>query len=130
MLTNLPCQFRRYSQLHFIKPLLKPTKSNRPHVPVMLNETLEYLNPDKNEVFIDMTFGSGGHTKKILESAENVKVFALDRDPTAINYAKQLAEEYPNRLIPLLGRFSELPNLLKQHKVKQNSIHSIIWWWH
>lgn len=126
ILTNLACQLRRYSQMHFIKPLIGASKCNRPHIPVMLNETLEYLNPSKNEVFIDMTFGSGGHTKKILESAENVKVLALDRDPVAVDYAKQLAEEYPKRLIPLLGRFSELPDLLKQHNIKQNSVDGIL----
>jgi receptor-type tyrosine-protein phosphatase gamma len=101
-------------------------KVSRRHVPVMLNETLEYLNPSENEVFIDMTFGAGGHTKRILESAPNVKVFALDRDPTAHKLAIELSEEYPNRLVPLLGRFSELPNLLNDHNVKYNSIDGIL----
>lgn len=97
-------------------------KATRRHVPVMLNETLEYLNPRENEVFVDMTFGAGGHTRRILDSAPNVKVFALDRDPTAHKLAQELAEEYPNRLVPLLGRFSELANLLKDHNVRFNSI--------
>lgn len=114
------------SSMHFIKPLIKPVRSNRPHVPVMLNETLQYLNPSRDEVFIDMTFGSGGHTKKILESAENIKVFALDRDPVAYDYAHELAKDYPNRLIPILGRFSELPTLLEQQGVSHNSIDGIL----
>lgn len=100
-------------------PAQKPT---RRHIPVMLNETLEYLQPSENEVFIDMTFGAGGHTRKILDSAPNVKVYALDRDPTAFKLAQVLSEEYPDRLVPLLGRFSELPNLLKEHNVRPNSI--------
>lgn len=101
-------------------------KINSRHVPVMLNETLEYLNPRNNEVFIDMTFGAGGHSRKILEAAPNIKVFALDRDPTAYKLAQELSEEYPNRLVPLLGRFSELPNLLRDQNVRLNSIDGIL----
>lgn len=92
----------------------------------MVNETIEYLKPSDGEIYIDMTFGAGGHTRKILDSTEDVKIFALDRDPTAHNFAIELSKEYPNRLIPLLGRFSELPQLLKQHNVRQKSIDGVI----
>jgi receptor-type tyrosine-protein phosphatase gamma len=107
-------------------PAINPANFKKPHVPVMANETIEYLKPNDNEVFIDMTFGAGGHTRRILESNSSVKVFALDRDPTAYKYAKKLVEEFPNRIIPMLGRFSELPQLLKEHNIKQNSIDGIL----
>lgn len=41
-----------------------------------------------------MTFGGGGHTKEILNTAPEVTVLALDRDPTAICLAQQLAKEH------------------------------------
>ncbi|KAG5671852.1 hypothetical protein PVAND_002025 [Polypedilum vanderplanki] len=120
MMLRTIASFRYLSTQHVIKQNLNDQKI--PHIPVMLRETLEYLKPSKNEVYIDMTFGAGGHTRKILEAAENVKVFALDRDPVAHEYAKELSQKYNGRLIPLLGRFSELPNLLKQHNIRFNSI--------
>jgi 16S rRNA (cytosine(1402)-N(4))-methyltransferase len=95
------------------------------HTPVMLNEVIRHLKPKDNEIYVDMTFGAGGHTKKILDSA-NCRVIALDRDPTAHEKAHQLAKEYPNRVTPLLGRFSELPNLLKDHGFGQSSIDGIL----
>jgi 16S rRNA (cytosine(1402)-N(4))-methyltransferase len=114
---------RRLSTQHVVKT---NNDQSRPHTPVMLRETLEYLRPTRGEVYIDMTFGAGGHTRKILDSAENTTVFALDRDPVAHNFARELSQQYPNRLIPLLGRFSELPELLKQHNVKFKSVDGIL----
>ncbi|XP_011498559.1 PREDICTED: probable methyltransferase-like protein 15 homolog [Ceratosolen solmsi marchali] len=96
------------------------------HVPVMVEETLKYLNLSPGDTIIDMTFGAGGHSKKILESIPDVKVFALDRDEVAISCAKKLAERYPGQVIPLVGRFSELLSLLKNHNVKKNSIDGIL----
>ncbi|KAJ2942149.1 hypothetical protein O0L34_g11065 [Tuta absoluta] len=91
----------------------------------MLNEAIKHLNPKDNDVFIDMTFGAGGHSRRILESAD-CKLITLDRDPTAYEKAKNLAEEYPNRVTPILGRFSELPALLKEAGVSQRSIDGIL----
>ncbi|CAK9814376.1 Probable methyltransferase-like protein 15 homolog [Anthophora quadrimaculata] len=88
----------------------------------MVKEVLHYLKPSPGKVFVDMTFGAGGHSIKILESSPDVKIFALDRDPVAYKHAQSLAEQYPGQVIPLLGRFSELPQLLCEHKVKMNSI--------
>ncbi|CAD6240882.1 GSCOCG00008972001-RA-CDS [Cotesia congregata] len=98
----------------------------RPHTPVMVNEVIKYLKPSAGETFIDMTFGAGGHSTRIIESAPNIKIYALDRDPVAHNYAKIMAEKYPGQIIPLLGRFSELPGLLKEQRVLPNSIDGFI----
>ncbi|KAG6442551.1 hypothetical protein O3G_MSEX002395 [Manduca sexta] len=91
----------------------------------MLNESIKYLNPKDKELYIDMTFGAGGHSRKILETAD-CNLITLDRDPTAYERAKRLSEEYPNRVTPLLGRFSELPKLLKENNIRQSSIDGIL----
>lgn len=96
------------------------------HVPVMEETVVQYLEPMPNQNFIDMTFGAGGHTTRILESAPNTRVIALDRDPLAHKLAIELAKRYPGRVVPLLGRFSELPKLLKDINVKQSSIDGIL----
>lgn len=41
-----------------------------------------------------MTFGGGGHTKAIMNMVPGVTVLALDRDPTAISLAEQLAKQH------------------------------------
>ncbi|KAG5885103.1 hypothetical protein JTB14_017278 [Gonioctena quinquepunctata] len=98
------------------------------HIPVMAEEVLKYLKPqkDKTETIIDMTFGAGGHSRKLLETYPNIKIFVLDRDPIAINYAEKLAEEYPFQVVPLLGCFSDLPALLESKGIKQNSVDNIL----
>ncbi|XP_049304777.1 probable methyltransferase-like protein 15 homolog [Bactrocera dorsalis] len=96
------------------------------HVPVLCEQAINYLNPGPRKIFIDMTFGAGGHSKHILEKHNDIKVFALDRDPVAYELAISLSKEYSNRLIPLLGKFSDLPKLLKEHKIKKHSIDGIL----
>ncbi|GLV43545.1 uncharacterized protein CBL_04087 [Carabus blaptoides fortunei] len=97
-----------------------------PHTPIMVQEVLDGLKPCNNQTFLDMTFGAGGHSLQILKSAPNVRILALDRDPTAYNYAVELSKLYPNQIIPMLGRFSELPELLKKENIKQNSVDGIL----
>ncbi|KAF2899775.1 hypothetical protein ILUMI_06412 [Ignelater luminosus] len=99
---------------------------NPPHTPVMVQEVLNYLKPQPDRVILDMTFGAGGHSRRILESAPNIKLLALDRDPVAFDYMTKLNEDYPNQVIPLQGRFSELPDLLKTHNIHQSSIDGVL----
>ncbi|XP_051919205.1 probable methyltransferase-like protein 15 isoform X2 [Hippocampus zosterae] len=73
-----------------------------------------------------MTFGGGGHTKAILTAVSDVTVLALDRDPTAISLAHDLAKENPGRVKPLLGLFSELEALLSTINVKAGSIDAVL----
>lgn len=102
------------------------SSSATPHIPVMLNQVLEHLKPKPNQTILDMTFGAGGHSKALLESAPGIKILALDRDPTANNFAKKLQDSYPGQVTPLLGRFSELPALLKAHQVDFDSLDGIL----
>nr|XP_046245307.1 probable methyltransferase-like protein 15 [Scatophagus argus]XP_046245315.1 probable methyltransferase-like protein 15 [Scatophagus argus]XP_046245324.1 probable methyltransferase-like protein 15 [Scatophagus argus]XP_046245334.1 probable methyltransferase-like protein 15 [Scatophagus argus] len=97
-----------------------------PHTPVMLKEVLQYLDIQPRQVVLDMTFGGGGHTKAILSTAPEVTVLALDRDPTAICLAEQLAKEHSGRVTPLLGRFSELEALMSNMNIKPGSIDAVL----
>lgn len=97
-----------------------------PHCPVMASETVCYLRPSEGELFIDMTFGAGGHTKHLLDYCPSLKIIALDRDPVAHEFAKELSAQYPGQITPLLGRFSELPKLLYDLGIKQNSVDGVL----
>ena len=54
------------------------------HQPVMLNECLEGLNIQKNGIYVDVTFGGGGHSNAILEQlGPEGKLIGFDQDPDA-----------------------------------------------
>lgn len=93
--------------------------STPPHIPVMAEEVLEFLAPGNGSVILDMTFGGGGHSRQLLEASPGVRLVCLDRDPLAHRLALDLKKEYPNRVLPLLGKFSELPTLLTRLKIER-----------
>ena len=58
--------------------------TNEYHVPVMLKEVLEGLNIKADGVYVDCTFGGGGHSKAILEKLGNKgKLIVFDQDAKA-----------------------------------------------
>jgi len=50
------------------------------HKPVLLQECIEALNIKKNGIYVDATFGGGGHSKMILKKMNGGKLFAFDQD--------------------------------------------------
>ncbi len=83
------------------------------HVPVMLSEVLQYLNPQKGEVYVDATFGNGGYSKAILE-AEDCKVIALDRDPNVRIRANEMKNMYGERFEFRAGQFGNFADLVPE----------------
>ena len=59
-------------------------KINNKHLPVLLNEVLEGLNPKKGESYLDLTAGYGGHAKAVLDITKS-RAILVDRDINAIN---------------------------------------------
>ncbi|CUR53127.1 16S rRNA (cytosine(1402)-N(4))-methyltransferase RsmH [Buchnera aphidicola] len=78
------------------------------HIPVLLNEVIKSLNIEKNGIYIDGTFGNGGHTKEILKYlSSNGRVLGFDRDPLAFKSGKKIND---SRLLLFNDVFS---NILK-----------------
>lgn len=84
-----------------------------PHVPVLLAEVLEGLALRDGGRYVDGTFGVGGYTRAILEAAD-CTVFAIDRDPAAIERAAVMAAEFGARLNPIEGRFGDMDRLVRE----------------
>lgn len=83
------------------------------HIPVLMDEVLDHLAPREGGVYVDGTFGRGGHTRAILERlGPTGRVIALDRDPTAIAAGAALVAEQAGRLTLVHARFGELPAVL------------------
>ena len=58
---------------------------NNYHKPVLLTESIVGLNIKKDGIYVDVTFGGGGHSKEILENlSENGRLISFDQDPDAI----------------------------------------------
>jgi len=53
------------------------------HIPVMLAQCTEGLAIDPNGVYVDVTFGGGGHSREILKHLEAGHLYGFDQDPDA-----------------------------------------------
>jgi 16S rRNA (cytosine1402-N4)-methyltransferase len=97
---------------------MKKIATFKAHKPVLVEEVLEYLNPEPHKTYLDVTFGSGGHTRAILEKEPTCNVIAMDWDASALEtFGTPLQEEFGNRLELIWGNFSLLYKLLKKHKI-------------
>lgn len=87
------------------------------HQPVMLKECIEGLAIQPDGIYVDVTFGGGGHSRAILERlSDQGKLLAFDQDIDAKNEAKEIT--HPGfRLIP--ANFRYLKKYLKIYGVKQ-----------
>lgn len=86
------------------------------HIPVMLPDVLAALSPRDNEVYLDGTFGVGGYTSAFLNTAD-CEVIALDRDPDAIDRAKELQKTYGSRLQVIYGSFGHAEEITENAKL-------------
>ena len=82
------------------------------HVPVLLKEALEALNPRADGLYIDGTFGAGGYARALLD--RGVRVIALDRDPMAVRAGAAIAASSGGRLELVEARFGELDEVAKR----------------
>lgn len=77
------------------------------HVPVLLQPVLDVMQPSAGDVIVDGTFGAGGYTRALLDTPD-VRVIAIDRDPSAIVGGQALVAQSAGRLELVEGRFSDM----------------------
>lgn len=94
------------------------------HIPVLLHEALTALCIQYDGVYLDCTFGRGGHSRAILaELGANGRLIGFDRDPSAVAVARNLAQEDP-RFEIVHTAFSELETALDSLAVSR--VHGIL----
>ena len=86
------------------------------HIPVLLDEVIDGLVIAPGETHVDGTFGAGGYTRAIL--AKGAKVFAFDRDPSAIAEGAALVDESAGSLVLVPERFSQMAAALQARGVQ------------
>ena len=81
------------------------------HIPVLRDEVVSSLAPIDSDIILDGTFGAGGYSRAILDNAK-ATVYAIDRDPSAVERGRAMEREYAGRFHVLEGCFSQMESLL------------------
>jgi len=90
------------------------------HVPVLLEDTVDRLQIAADGIYVDATFGRGGHAREILQRlGPDGCLYALDCDPHAVDAGRVLADREP-RLVIEQRNFEQLQNFLERHDVFGN----------
>ena len=80
------------------------------HIPVLARQALEHLAPHEGGIYVDGTFGAGGHTRGILAVSE-ARVIGIDRDRNAVAGGFELVEQAGGRLTLVEDRFSNFEHV-------------------
>ncbi len=86
------------------------------HAPVLLSETVALLQPSRGGTFVDCTLGLGGHTAALLEAGAS-RVIGLDRDPRAIEVARERLAPWGDRVLLVHADYRALSTVLAEHGV-------------
>ena len=90
------------------------------HKSIMKREVLRYLGIPTEGVIVDGTLGDGGHTEFILNNtAPEIRVFAIDRDRSAIERARERLSPFRDRVTLVHGELGDLKNLVVQNGITQ-----------
>jgi 16S rRNA (cytosine1402-N4)-methyltransferase len=85
------------------------------HKPVLIDQIINYLQPEDGKNYIDATFGAGGYSKKILEAA-NCNILAFDRDQNVKNIADDFKKKFKNNFNFISSEFGNVKQYLNGKK--------------
>ena len=85
-----------------------------PHRPVLLEETLKFLAPERGGLFVDCTVGLGGHSEAILKSSPDSRVIGMDLDPAALAYSRRRLAPFGDRFRAFQANFRAINAVLQQ----------------
>lgn len=98
-------------------------QSSAEHIPVLLSEVLQWLDPQPGQVFVDGTLGGGGHALAIAQRVSPTgKLLGLDLDPLALEMAEKRLAGLPVELVQ--ANFCNLPQVLNQLRIP--AVHGIL----
>ena len=85
------------------------------HVAVLLKPAVEYLAVRPGGIYVDATFGAGGHTRSILERLDSGRLIGIDADPQAVRRAEAISDP---RFTFASANFRDLPNVLDRLSIE------------
>lgn len=77
------------------------------HLPVMVEEVLGFLRPERGGVYLDGTLGGGGHAEALLERSADAELIAVDRDPDALREAGERLARFGDRVRLIRANFAD-----------------------
>jgi len=77
------------------------------HAPVMVEEVMGFLRPERGGVYLDGTLGGGGHAEALLERGPEARLIGVDRDPDALAEAGRRLERFGDRVRLVRSPFGE-----------------------
>jgi len=90
------------------------------HQPVLLEEAVSSLAVREDGIYLDATFGRGGHSRAILAGlSEQGRLFALDKDPQAVEAGLEELGKDP-RFSIVQGSFAEMDRMVQEWKIERN----------
>lgn len=96
-----------------------------PHIPVLLKEVVESLQPERGGIYVDATFGGGGYTRALIEAGADL-VVALDRDPSVERHLADMPSALRKKIRFENTVFSRLPEVLKGVPGAEKGVNGIV----
>lgn len=90
------------------------------HIPVMLNEAINYLNLSPGKIAVDTTMGTGGHSKVILERIlPGGRLIGIDRDAESLAVSRERLREFSGSCDFIHGNYADIDTILKGLNIKK-----------
>jgi len=90
------------------------------HIPVMLNEALDYLNLGPGKIVVDATVGTGGHSEEIVKRIlPGGQLICIDRDGESLEIAKSRLTPWKESCTFEHGNFAQLPDILEKLNIEK-----------
>ncbi len=88
------------------------------HIPVLVEEVMQFLRPKPDGVYVDATLGEGGHAAVLLRaSAPNGRLIGIDRDAEVLEVARERLRPFASRVDIVYGHAAELGSVLQNLRV-------------
>jgi 16S rRNA (cytosine1402-N4)-methyltransferase len=88
------------------------------HIPVLVDEVLQLLTPERGGIFVDCTVGLGGHAGALLAAGAE-RLIGIDRDDAALAHARAARVEFADRVELVHADYRELPRVLDERSVAE-----------
>lgn len=108
----MPMNLRR-----FPKNIWASNMATQYHMPVMLTESIAALSINPGGIYVDVTFGGGGHAWEIFKQLDGGKLIAFDQDPDARKNAERFQSDENRSFVFVPSNFQYLERYLKFYKI-------------